>query len=89
MAPFEEEVIDVVLDGKMASAFGVVPVDVNSGETGAGPVLGDIVVLEEDVTKVVSVAFSDVFDAEKSSTIKQKRMGRHLWRHRLGVMGNW
>ena len=46
MAPFEEEVLDVVLDGNTAGAFGVVPVEVNDGETGAGPVLGDIVVLK-------------------------------------------
>ena len=64
MAPFEEEVIDVVLDGKTAGAFGIVPVEVNAGETGAGPVLGDIIVLKEDVAKVVGMAFSGVFNAE-------------------------
>ena len=58
MAPFEEEeVLDLVLDGKTAGAFDVVPVEVNAGETGAGLVLGDIVVLKEDVAKVVGVAF--------------------------------
>ena len=61
--PFEEEVLDVVLHGKTAGAFGVVPVEVDAGETGAGPVLGDIVVLKEDVVKVVGVAFANVFDA--------------------------
>ena len=64
MDPFEEEVLDVVLDGKTADAFGVVPAGVNAGKTGAGPVLGDIVVLKEDVAKVIGVAFADVFDAE-------------------------
>ena len=64
MAPFEEEVLDVVLDGKSADAFGVIPVEVDAGETGAVPVLGDILVLKEDVAKVVGVAFADVFDAE-------------------------
>ena len=53
-----------MLDEKTSGAFGVVRVEVDAGETGAGPVLGDIVVLEEDVTKVVGVAFADVFDAE-------------------------
>ena len=57
MAPFEEEVLDLVLDGKTAGAFDVVPVEVNAGETGADLVLGDIVVLKEDVAKVVGVAF--------------------------------
>ena len=46
MAPSEEEVLDLVLDGKTAGAFGVIPVEVDAGETGAGPVLGDIVVLK-------------------------------------------
>ena len=40
LAPFEEKVLDVVIDGKTAGAFGVVPVEVNAGETGFGPVLG-------------------------------------------------
>ena len=53
-----------MIDGKTASAFGVFPVEVDAGETGAGPVLGDIVVLEEDVAKVVGVAFVDVSDAK-------------------------
>ena len=53
-----------MLDGKMAGAFGVVPVEVDVGETGSVPVLGDVVVLKEDVTKVVGVASADVFDAE-------------------------
>ena len=64
MAPFEEEVLDVVLDVKTAGAFGVIPVEFNAGETGSGPVLGDIVVLKEDFTKVVGVEFADVLDVE-------------------------
>ena len=64
MAPFEEDVIYVVLDVKTAGVFGVFPVEVNAGKTGAGPVLSDIVVLKEDVAKVVGVAFANVFDAE-------------------------
>ena len=64
MTPSEEEVLDVVLDGDTAGAFGVIPVEVDAGETVAGPVLGDIVVLKEDVAKMVGVAFADVFDAK-------------------------
>ena len=64
MAPFEEEFLDVVLDGKAAGMVGVVPGEVNSGESGAGPVLGEFIVLEEDVAKVVGVAFANIFDAE-------------------------
>ena len=64
MAPSEEEVLDSVLDGETTGAFGAIPVEVDDGETGAGPVLGDIVVLKEDFTKVVGVEFSKEFDAE-------------------------
>ena len=53
-----------MLDGKTAGAFGVVPVEVDAGKTRAGPVLRDIIVLKEDVAKVVGVVFADVFDAE-------------------------
>ena len=37
---------------------------VDAGKLGAGPVLDEFIVLEEDVAKVVSVAFSNVFDAQ-------------------------
>ena len=63
MDPSEEEVIDLVLDGEKAGAFGVIPFEVNAGKTGSVPVLGNIVVLKEDVTKVNDVAFANVFDA--------------------------
>ena len=64
MAPFEEEVLDVVLDENTAGVFGVVPVEVDAGKTGAGTVLGDIVVIKEDIAKVVGVAFANVLDAK-------------------------
>ena len=64
VAPFEKEVFDVILDGQATGAFGVVPGEINVGESGAIPVLGDFIMLEEDVAKVVGVAFVDVFYAE-------------------------
>ena len=64
VAPLEKEVFDVILDGQATGAFGVVPGEINAGEAGAGPVLGDFVMLEEGVAKVVGVAFVDVFYAE-------------------------
>ena len=64
VAPFKEEFFDIMFDGKTAGAVGVVPVEVNAGESGAGPVLGEFIVLEEDVAKVVGVAFANIFDAE-------------------------
>ena len=62
MDPYEEEFLDVFLDGETAGAFGVIPIEVDAGITGAVPVLGDIVVLKEDVATVVGVEFANVFD---------------------------
>ena len=49
VAPLEKEVFDVILDGQATGVFGVVPGDIDAGEAGAGPVLGDFVMLEEGV----------------------------------------
>ena len=64
MAPFEKEVFDVIIDGQATGAFVVVPGEINAGKSGAGPVLGDFIMLKEDVAKVIGVAFVDVFYAE-------------------------
>ena len=64
VAPFEKDVFDVILDGQATRAFGVVPGEIDAGKSGAGPVLGDSIMLEEDVAKVIGVAFVDVFYAE-------------------------
>ena len=64
VAPFEKEVFDVIIEGQATDAFGVVPGDIDSGESGAGPVLGDLIMLEEDVAMVIGVAFVDLFYAE-------------------------
>ena len=42
----------------------MVPGEVDAGELGAGPVLGDFIMLEEDVVKVIGVVFVDVFFAK-------------------------
>ena len=64
MAQFEEEVLDLVLDGKTAGEFGVYPDEFDAVKTVAGPFLGDIVVLEEIVAKVDGVEFANIFDAK-------------------------
>ena len=64
VAPLEKEVFYVILDVQATGVFGVVPGEIDAGEAGAGPVLGDLVILEEGVAQVVGVAFSDVFYAE-------------------------
>ena len=64
VAPFTEKVFDIILDGQATGAVCVVPGEVNAGESGAGPVLGEFIVLKEDVAKVFGVAFANVFDAE-------------------------
>ena len=47
VAPLEKEVFNVSLDGQASGAFGVFPGEIDAGEAGAGPVLGDFVMLEE------------------------------------------
>ena len=64
MAPFKEEVFNIMFDGQAAGAVGVVPGEVDAGESGAIPDLGEFIVLEEDVAKVVGVAFANIFDTE-------------------------
>ena len=64
VAPLEKEVFNVILDGQATGAFEVVPGEINAGEAGAGPVLGDFVMLEEGVAKVVGMAFVDIFYSE-------------------------
>ena len=64
VAPFKEEVFDIMIDGQTAGAVGLVPGEVDACESGAVPVLGEFIVLEEDVVKVVGVAFAKIFDAE-------------------------
>ena len=49
VSPLEKEVFDIILDGQTTGAFGVVPGKIDAGEAGAGPVLGDFVMLEEGV----------------------------------------
>ena len=64
MATLEKEVFYVIIDGQATGAFGIVPGKIDAGEAGAGPVLGDLVMLEEGVVQVVGVAFIDIFYAE-------------------------
>ena len=61
MAPFKKEVFNVILDGQATGAVCVVPGEVDAGKSGSGPVLGDLIMIEEDVVKVIGVAFVDVF----------------------------
>ena len=63
MAPFKEEIFDIMFDGQAAGAVGVVLDEVDAGEVGAGPVLGEFIVLEYDVAKMAGVAFVNIFDA--------------------------
>ena len=46
VAPLEKEVFNVILDGQATGAFGVVPGEIDDGEAGASPVLGDLLMLE-------------------------------------------
>ena len=64
MAPFKKEVLNIILDGQATGEFGVVPGEIDASESGAGPVLGDFIMLDEDDAKVIGVVFVDVFYAE-------------------------
>ena len=57
VAPFKEEVFDIIFDEQSTGAVRVVPGEVNAGKLGAGPVLGEFIVLKKDVAKVVGAAF--------------------------------
>ena len=48
----------------MAIALVVVPLKIGAGIVRACPILCDFIVFDEDVTKVVGVAFADVFYAK-------------------------
>ena len=47
MAPFKKEVFIVILGGQATGTFGVVPGEIDAGELGAGPVLGDFIMLKK------------------------------------------
>ena len=64
VAPFKEEVFDIILDGKATGAVRLVPGEVDAQKKVSGPVLGEFLVLKEDVAKVVGVAFANIFHAE-------------------------
>ena len=64
MSPFKEDFFDIILDGQVTVAVHVVPGEFGAGELGAKPVMGEFIVLEEDVVKVVGVAFANIFGAE-------------------------
>ena len=67
MAPFQEEFFDIILDGQATGAVRVVSGEVDARELVSGPVLGEFIVLEEDVAKVVGVVFANTFDAHSIS----------------------
>ena len=64
VAPFKEKVFDIMFDGQAEGAVGVVPGEVDAGESRSGPVLGEFIVIKEDVAQVVGVAFANIFYAE-------------------------
>ena len=61
---FEENILDIVLVGKVASALVVVPLKIDAGVVRASPILVDIIEFYEDDTKVVGVAVADKYEAK-------------------------
>ena len=68
----EKEVFYVIINGQATGAFRVVPDEIDAGEAGAGPVLGDFVMLEEGVAKVVGVAFVEIFYAKVVNNLSEE-----------------
>ena len=64
MVVLDEEVFDVTIHCWSACAFGIVPVQVDSGKLVSCPVRGDIVVCEQGLEEVVGVTFVHVLDAK-------------------------
>ena len=64
MVVFDKEGVNVVIHGEATGAHGVVPDQVNAGIEVALPVLGEVVVLFDDVTKVVGMLDANIFDAK-------------------------
>ena len=64
MTPFEDNILDVVLDVEVASGLVVFLLKIDAGIVRACPILCDSIVFGDDFTKVVGVAFADVFDAK-------------------------
>ena len=64
MVVLYEEVLDVTIHGRSACAFGVVPIQVNSGKLVSCPVRGDIVVCEQGLEEMVGMEFVRVLDSK-------------------------
>ena len=45
VAPFKEDIFNVIIDGQATGAVYVVPGEVDVGKLGAGPVLGDFMMM--------------------------------------------
>ena len=64
MVIFEEKVRDVFIHGEAASPCGVVPGNVDGCIEIAFPIIGDVVVLLDDVTQVMGMFLANVFNAK-------------------------
>ena len=82
MAPFKEEVLNIIIDGQATGAFCVVPGEVDADELGAGPVLGDFIMIEEDVANVAGVAF-----CRRILCQSRRRLGRRGLGATCGAIG--
>ena len=70
----------------MDFALGIAPIHVHSNVACSGPIDGADIVFVENLGKMVSVFFANIF-MPKSSTQRVKEMGRQLCRQRPGVVG--
>ena len=64
VAPLDEKVFNVVLDGEATGTAATIPLKVNARKVCALPVHGEVIVILEDVTEVVGMLLAYVLDAE-------------------------
>ena len=64
MAPFGKDGGDVLVHREWTRAFDIVPGQIDTRVERDGLVLGDGVVLEERVAKVMGVTFTNIFNAK-------------------------
>ena len=64
MVVFDKQGVNVVIHGEATGAYGVIPGQVNASIEVAQPVLCEVVVLFDDVTKVVGMLDANILDAK-------------------------
>ncbi len=87
MFVFQEYVCNASVHGNVACAFGVIPFDVHASKLGIGT--GPVDGYSFRAAARWSAWRWSQYSSPKLSTIRTNMMGRHVWRHNLGVVAHW